>query len=76
MTINNVNQPLPISPEFERFWSTSENKIGLQQFFISWLTENYKYEKPVYLGGCHVGGKDLLQARKWRVDRCPLSEIL
>ena len=59
MTINNVNQPLPIASEFERFWSTSENKIGLQQFFITWLTENYKDEKPVYLGGCHVGSKDI-----------------
>ena len=57
MTINNVNQPLPIASEFERFWSTSENKIGLQQFFITWLTENYKDEKPVCLGGCHGGSK-------------------
>ena len=29
----------------------------MQQFFITWLTENYKDEKPVYLGGCHVGSK-------------------
>lgn len=58
MTINNVNQPLPIASEFERFWSSSENKVGLQQFFISWLVETYEDDKPVYLGGCHVDSKD------------------
>ena len=58
MTINNVSQPLPLASEFERFWSSSENKIGLQQFFISWLVDTYEDDKPVYLGGCHLNTKD------------------
>ena len=58
LTISNMNQPLPIASEFERFWSLSENKIGLQQFFISWIMETYDGDKPIFLGGCHVGDVD------------------
>ena len=54
MTISNMTQPLPSASEFKRFWSMPENKVGLEQFFISWLIENYHGEKPVYLGGCHI----------------------
>ena len=38
--------------EFEKFWALTENKIGLQQYFISWIVETYKGNIPVYLGGC------------------------
>ena len=41
MTVSNMKQPLPPTKEFERFWSLSENKIALEQFFITWLIENY-----------------------------------
>ena len=54
LAVNNINQPLPPTKDFERFWSMPENKISLEQFFISWMIENYDDEKPVYLGGCHV----------------------
>ena len=49
-----MTQTLPSASEFKRFWSLSENKVGLEQFLISWLIENYHREKPVYLGGCHI----------------------
>ena len=58
MTISNIAQSLPSAKEFKRFWSLSENKVGLEQFFISWMIENYQGEKPVYLGGCHRDGVD------------------
>ena len=58
MTVSNINQPLPPAKHFERFWSMSENKISLQQFFITWIIDNYEGEKPVYLGGCHVNDID------------------
>ena len=30
MTISNIAQPLPSANEFKRFWSLSENKVGLE----------------------------------------------
>ena len=50
--INRMDQPLPI--EMDQFWSSTENKARLQQFFIKWFSETYKDRKPVYLGGTHV----------------------
>ena len=53
-----MNQPLPLSSEFDTFWGSTENKVGLQQFFISWVVANYDGDIPVYLGGCHIDSKD------------------
>ena len=50
--INRMDQPLPI--EMGRFWSSTENKMRLHQFFTKRLSETYKDRKPVYLGGSHV----------------------
>ena len=54
---NRMDQPLPI--EMDRFWSSTENKMLLQQFFMKWSSETYKDRKPVYLGDSHV---DILSA--------------
>ena len=59
MIIENIDQPLPIASEFARFWSSSENKIALQQFFITWLVQHHNDVIPVYLGGCHVADKNI-----------------
>ena len=37
-----------MSSEFDKFWGSTENKVGLQQFFISWVVANY----------CHIDSKD------------------
>ena len=39
ITISREDQPLPV--EMERFWSSSENKVNLQQFFIRWMIKTY-----------------------------------
>ena len=44
--------------QFDKFWGSTENKVGLQQFFISWVVSNYDGDIPVYLGGCHIDSKD------------------
>ena len=49
--INRRDQPLPV--DMNRFWSSTTNKVRLQQFFINWVCENYKDQIPVYLGGSH-----------------------
>ena len=51
--ITRLDQPLPV--DMNRFWSSAENKVRLQQFFIKWITETYKDQKTVYLGGSHLG---------------------
>ena len=33
--------------------NVTTNKVRLQQFFINWVCENYKDQRPVYLGGSH-----------------------
>ena len=58
ITVSNMTQPLPPAKEFERLWSLSANKISLEQFFITWLMDNYDGEKPIYLGGCHLNDID------------------
>ena len=58
ISITNVDQPLPLASEFSRFWASMENKIRFQQFFISWIIENYDGDKLIYLGGCNVGCMD------------------
>ena len=47
-----------MSFEFDKFWGSTENKVGLQQFFISWVVANYDSDIPVYFGGCHIDSKD------------------
>ena len=49
--INRRDQPLPV--DMNRFWSSTTNKVRLQQFFINWVCDNYKDQRPVYLGGSH-----------------------
>ena len=46
--IANACQKLPI--EMENFWSSSNNKIQLQQIFIDWFISTSNYHIPVYLG--------------------------
>ena len=48
--ISHMDQPLPIPSEFCKFWALNENKVGFQQFFISYVQENYKGIVPLYLG--------------------------
>ena len=48
-TIKSANQTLPI--EMAMFWGSSSNKMQLKQIFISWLLENYKGSRPIFLGG-------------------------
>ena len=50
--IDYSDQHLPV--EIEKFWTSSENKIKFQQFFIGWVSITYKGDKPVYLGGCLI----------------------
>ena len=47
-----MDQQLPV--DMDRFWSSIENQVRLQQFFIKWLSETYKDQKPVYIGGSHL----------------------
>ena len=53
--IGHIDQPLPA--EMDKFWACDENKIALQQFFISWLSNTYTGIKSVYLGGGHDKGE-------------------
>ena len=55
-SINRLDQPLPPVSEIPKFWACDENKIRLQQFFISWIEKSYDGQKPLYLGGCHSNG--------------------
>ena len=54
--ITHMDQPLPLSSEFSEFWASVENKINFQQYFISYVLENYKGLIPIYLGGSHDSG--------------------
>lgn len=45
-------QQLPVWKE--RFWSSSSNKIKLQQAFIVWMISNIKVDVPVFLGGANA----------------------
>ena len=65
MTISKMAQLLPLASEFKQFWSLSDNKIGLVQFFILCMIENYNDEKPDYFGGCHIDG---IQIDEWYSD--------
>ena len=56
--IYHIDQPLPKASNLDSYWSLDENKIEFQQFFITWIFENYFGEKPVYLGGCHSNGEE------------------
>ena len=51
-TVSRGDQPLPI--EFDKFWSLSSNKVSFQQFFIRWLTTNYKGTQIIFFGGSHM----------------------
>ena len=46
------NQPLPIG--MDKFWAMTESKMQFQQFFITWIINNYTGNEPVYLGGSHL----------------------
>ena len=37
----------------DKFWSSSSNKMQLQQSFIEWMKANYIAQKPLYLGGAN-----------------------
>ncbi|XP_057301782.1 uncharacterized protein LOC130636171 isoform X2 [Hydractinia symbiolongicarpus] len=50
--ITHFKQQLPV--EMDRFWSSSENKMGLQQMFINWMIECCRSEIPVFLGGANT----------------------
>ena len=40
----------------DKFWGSSSNKMQLEQIFISWVLENYKGFRPVFLGGADRDG--------------------
>ena len=42
------DQPLP---DMRDFWSRTENKISLQNYFVSYCSRNYQLAKPLYLAG-------------------------
>ena len=46
--IANACQKLPT--EMKNIWSSSNNKIRLQQMFIDWFISTSNYQIPVYLG--------------------------
>ena len=50
--IRRGGQPSPV--EMDRFWASSENKVGFQKILITWIIENYNLEKPLFLGGSNV----------------------
>ena len=50
--IDHSDQPVPV--EIEKFWTSSENKVKFQQFFIEFVSNTFKGDKPVYLGGCLI----------------------
>ena len=37
----------------DKFWESSSNKMQLDQIFISWVLENYKGSRPIFLGGAN-----------------------
>ena len=62
--IIHIDQELPSAhpshkkpSNFEKYWALTENKTSLQQLFITWITETYKGNVPVYLGRCNIGDK-------------------
>ena len=40
----------------DKFWGSSSNKMQLEQIFISWVLENYKGFRPIFLGGADRDG--------------------
>ena len=42
---------------FEKFWALMENKISLQQLFITWIPETYKGNVLVHLGDYCIDDK-------------------
>ena len=50
--IDHSDQPLPV--EIDKFWTSSENKVKFQQFNIAWVSNTYRGDKPVNLGGCLI----------------------
>ena len=46
--IAGINANISVSEQ-----SLTIDKVRLQQFFIKWIIENYKWKEPVYLGGSH-----------------------
>ena len=74
--ISHSEQPIPV--DIDKFWSSSENKIQLQQFFIIWLKELYTREESVslkqdvYLGGSHkekLAGYFLIRKKEFEETR-------
>ena len=51
-SIDHSDQPLSV--DIEQFWTSSKNKVKFQQFFIGWVSNTHKGEKPVHLGGCLI----------------------
>ena len=65
IVITHIDQELPRAHQsnkqlsnFEKYWALTENKNSLQQLFITWITETYKGNVPVYLGRCNIGDKN------------------
>ena len=65
IVITHIDQELPNAhqsskqpSDFERFWTLTEDRITLQRLLITWITEFYKGNAPVYLGGCNIDEKN------------------
>ena len=59
--------------EIEEFWTSSENKVKFQQFFIGWVSNTHEGDKPVYLGGCLISNLQCsVKVSQGTVEQFPL----
>ena len=63
ITIRSDNQKLPV--DLGMFWSSSLNKVRLEEYVYKWMVQNIKSDKEIFFGGVHGG-------ECWNTDHIPL----
>ena len=53
ITIWSDNQKLPV--DLGMFWSSSLNKVRLEEYVYKWMVQNIKSDKEIFFGGVHGG---------------------
>ena len=53
ITIRSDNQKLPV--DLGMFWSSSLNKVRLEEYVYKWMVQNIKSDKEIFFGGVHGG---------------------
>ena len=53
ITIRSDNQKLPV--DLGMFWSSSVNKVRLEEYVYKWMVQNIKSDKEIFFGGVHGG---------------------